>query len=50
MVAIAVMPNINKGVCVPVSPFFINRINRGPHSSETAKVCTYQTAYQSIII
>ena len=40
-VARNVVPDINKEVCVPVSPFFINRVNRsrGSHSSETVKVC-----------
>ena len=31
----------DKGVCIQKSPFFVNRINRCLHSSETDKVRIY---------
>ena len=40
--AIDVSQVTDKEVCVQKPPFFINRINRGLHSSETVKVCVYQ--------
>ena len=39
--AIDVSPAIDKGVCVPKLPFFINRIKRDLQSSETVKVHIY---------
>ena len=41
---IGVAPDDNKGVCVRLSPFFTNRINRDLHSSKTVKVCAFQTS------
>ena len=38
---IDVLPVTDKGVCIQKPPFFINRINRCLHSSETDKVYTF---------
>ena len=48
--AIDVSPVTDKGVCVQKSPFFINRINRGLHSSETVEVFICQIMYTFWII
>ena len=34
-----VSPVTDEGVCVQKPPFFIDKINRDLHSSETIKVC-----------
>ena len=39
--AIDISPAIDKRVCVPKLPFFINRIKRDLQSSETVKVRIY---------
>ena len=38
---IDVLPVTDKGVCIQKPPFFINRINRRLHSSDTIKVYAF---------
>ena len=48
--AIGVLPVTDKGVCVQKPPFFINRVNRDLHSSETVEVCVCIDKYIRKII
>ena len=48
--AIGVLPVTDKGICVQKPPFFINRVNRDLHSSETVEVCVFMDKYVRKII